>query len=84
MGRVLTSSVPLQTKSSNGRLPGQLHYENLCMKAVNQSIGMKLFKLQHVDVESLFGTFLHSLAKKTLVDLKAQETRLLCPRGNPF
>ena len=23
----------------DGRMPGQLHYENLCMKAVNQSIG---------------------------------------------
>ena len=22
-----------------GKLPGQVHYENLCMKAVNQSIG---------------------------------------------
>ncbi|XP_064609498.1 ATP-dependent DNA helicase DDX11-like [Liolophura sinensis] len=26
-------------KSKDGRLPGQVHYENLCMKAVNQSIG---------------------------------------------
>ncbi|CAD5124537.1 DgyrCDS12815 [Dimorphilus gyrociliatus] len=26
-------------KSSDGRLPGQVLYENLCMKAVNQSIG---------------------------------------------
>ena len=25
--------------SPDGRLPGQVHYENLCMKAVNQSIG---------------------------------------------
>ncbi|XP_072040850.1 ATP-dependent DNA helicase DDX11-like [Amphiura filiformis] len=25
--------------SSNGKTPGQIHYENLCMKAVNQSIG---------------------------------------------
>ncbi|XP_077984674.1 ATP-dependent DNA helicase DDX11-like [Glandiceps talaboti] len=25
--------------TSGGRLPGQIHYENLCMKAVNQSIG---------------------------------------------
>ncbi|XP_052794616.1 ATP-dependent DNA helicase DDX11-like [Mya arenaria] len=26
-------------KDSEGRKPGQVHYENLCMKAVNQSIG---------------------------------------------
>ncbi|CAE1316923.1 DDX11 [Acanthosepion pharaonis] len=26
-------------RSSDGRMPGQIHYENLCMKAVNQSIG---------------------------------------------
>lgn len=26
-------------RASDGRLPGQIHYENLCMKAVNQSIG---------------------------------------------
>ena len=25
--------------SITGKLPGQVHYENLCMKAVNQSIG---------------------------------------------
>lgn len=29
----------MQPKSADGRSPGQLHYENLCMKAVNQSIG---------------------------------------------
>ena len=27
------------TKGPDGKLPGQVHYENLCMKAVNQSIG---------------------------------------------
>ena len=34
-------SLPLcpQPRQQDGRLPGQLHYENLCMKAVNQSIG---------------------------------------------
>ncbi|XP_046569042.1 ATP-dependent DNA helicase DDX11-like [Haliotis rubra] len=26
-------------KTEDGRLPGQIHYENICMKAVNQSIG---------------------------------------------
>ncbi|KAG1684732.1 ATP-dependent DNA helicase DDX11 [Nymphon striatum] len=26
-------------RGSDGQLPGQIHYENLCMKAVNQSIG---------------------------------------------
>jgi len=29
----------LQARDSEGRQPGQVHYENLCMKAVNQSIG---------------------------------------------
>lgn len=29
-----------QPKDKEGRLPGQIHYENLCMKAVNQSIGI--------------------------------------------
>lgn len=28
-----------QPRQQDGRLPGQVHYENLCMKAVNQSIG---------------------------------------------
>ncbi|XP_074663103.1 ATP-dependent DNA helicase DDX11-like [Tubulanus polymorphus] len=32
----LNSSLP---KGPDGKLPGQQHYENLCMKAVNQSIG---------------------------------------------
>ena len=31
-----------QPKDSEGRLPGQVHYENLCMKAVNQSIGRSI------------------------------------------
>ena len=26
----------------DGKMPGQVHYENLCMKAVNQSIGRDL------------------------------------------
>ena len=30
-----------QPKNKDGKLPGQVHYENLCMKAVNQSIGEK-------------------------------------------
>ena len=29
----------LQSRTPDGKLPGQMHYENLCMKAVNQSIG---------------------------------------------
>lgn len=32
----LNSNFP---KDEQGQLPGQVHYENLCMKAVNQSIG---------------------------------------------
>ena len=41
---VLTSDdiVLFQPASSDGRLAGQLHYENLCMKAVNQSIGRSI------------------------------------------
>ncbi|XP_064405283.1 ATP-dependent DNA helicase DDX11-like isoform X2 [Halichondria panicea] len=31
-----------QIKHPNGQLPGQVHYENLCMKAVNQSIGRSI------------------------------------------
>ena len=33
---------PFQPPSPDGRLPGQVHYENLCMKAVNQSIGRSI------------------------------------------
>lgn len=29
----------LQAPDAQGRKGGQVHYENLCMKAVNQSIG---------------------------------------------
>ena len=29
-----------QPRDEKGRQAGQVHYENLCMKAVNQSIGM--------------------------------------------
>jgi len=29
----------LQPRAGDGRQPGQVHFENLCMKAVNQSIG---------------------------------------------
>ena len=32
----------MQPRSPDGRLPGQVHYENLCMKAVNQSIGRSI------------------------------------------
>ena len=32
----LNSNFP---KDEQGQQPGQVHYENLCMKAVNQSIG---------------------------------------------
>ena len=31
-----------QPRHPDGRLPGQVHYENLCMKAVNQSIGRSI------------------------------------------
>ena len=31
-----------QSCCPDGRLPGQVHYENLCMKAVNQSIGRSI------------------------------------------
>jgi len=37
--------VVVQPRAPDGRLPGQVHFENLCMKAVNQSIGMMLFYL---------------------------------------
>ena len=33
---------PSQPRDPEGRLPGQVHYENLCMKAVNQSIGRSI------------------------------------------
>jgi len=33
----------VQPRASDGRLPGQVHFENLCMKAVNQSIGNMVF-----------------------------------------
>ena len=36
------SSLCMQPASPDGRLPGQVHYENLCMKAVNQSIGRSI------------------------------------------
>ena len=32
----------MQPRDPEGRLPGQVHYENLCMKAVNQSIGRSI------------------------------------------
>ena len=32
----------LQPLSPDGRQAGQVHYENLCMKAVNQSIGRSI------------------------------------------
>lgn len=31
-----------QKRDTDGRLPGRVHYENLCMKAVNQSIGRSI------------------------------------------
>jgi len=37
--------VYFQPRAADGRLPGQVHFENLCMKAVNQSIGMTLGQL---------------------------------------
>ena len=33
---------PSQPRDPEGRLAGQVHYENLCMKAVNQSIGRSI------------------------------------------
>ena len=38
---LLLPSLP-QPRHPDGRLPGQVHYENLCMKAVNQSIGRSI------------------------------------------
>jgi chromosome transmission fidelity protein 1 len=35
----LNSTLP---RDPGGKLPGQIHYENLCMKAVNQSIGRSI------------------------------------------
>ncbi|CAI8015021.1 ATP-dependent DNA helicase DDX11 [Geodia barretti] len=37
--RYLNSTLP---RDPDGKLPGQIHYENLCMKAVNQSIGRSI------------------------------------------
>ena len=34
--------VYMQPRDPEGRLPGQVHYDNLCMKAVNQSIGRSI------------------------------------------
>lgn len=36
------ANLSFQPTSPDGRLPGQVHYENLCMKAVNQSIGRSI------------------------------------------
>lgn len=39
LGLILTNNCILQRRDTDGRKGGQVHYENLCMKAVNQSIG---------------------------------------------
>lgn len=36
------TAILFQSRDAEGRLPGQVHYENLCMKAVNQSIGRSI------------------------------------------
>ena len=40
--RVSKAPSPSQPPSPDGRLPRQVHYDNLCMKAVNQSIGRSI------------------------------------------
>ena len=35
-------------KALDGRMPGKIHYDNLCMKAVNQSIGWPIFMYFHL------------------------------------
>ena len=39
---LLSSILSLKSRAPDGKLPGQVHYENLCMKAVNQSINQSI------------------------------------------